>query len=143
MRGYAIVALYEPEFAENIGGAIRAAACYEAASVMVKGKVPASLPTDTHKARRHIPVYDAINIPLDCKRVAVELAEGAESLVDFSHPERAVYIFGPESGSLPEEVLSSADFIVQVPTNRCMNLAACVNVVLYDRKAKQLGRKSE
>jgi tRNA(Leu) C34 or U34 (ribose-2'-O)-methylase TrmL len=25
-----------------------------------------------------------------------------------------------------------------VPTERCMNLAACVNVVLYDRLAKEM-----
>ena len=40
--------------------------------------------------------------------VAVELRRNAESLIDFVHPEHALYVFGPEDGSLGRATLASA-----------------------------------
>lgn len=67
----------------------------------------------------------------------IDLLPGAISLVDYVHPERAFYIFGQEDGTLGERIVKRCRDVVYVPTNRCMNLAACVNVVLYDRMAKE------
>ncbi len=98
--------------------------------------------TDTQKAYRSLPVlrvpdvFDAL--PYDCVPVAVELLEESRSLVDFTHPERAFYIFGPEDATLGRAITERCKFCVQVPTRFCMNLAAAANVVLYDRLAKQL-----
>ncbi|CSB46617.1 RRNA methylase%2C putative [Vibrio cholerae] len=36
-------------------------------------------------------------------------------------------------------MVDQAHYVVYVPTHGCMNLAATVNVVLYDRLAKSLG----
>ena len=36
-------------------------------------------------------------------------------------------------------MLSWCRDVVYIPTNGCMNLAACVNVVLYDRLSKSNG----
>ena len=72
------------------------------------------------------------DIPIVC----VELVEGATPLPLFEHPEQALYIFGPEDGSLPQEVVDKAIAVVYMPTTGCMNLAATVNVLLYDRAAK-------
>ena len=47
-----------------------------------------------------------------------------------------IYIFGPEDGSISQALIDFADDVVYVPTIGCMNLAATVNVVLYDRLAK-------
>ena len=38
--------------------------------------------------------------------VAVELRRNAESLIDFVHPEQALYVFGPEDGSLGRATLA-------------------------------------
>ena len=65
--------------------------------------------------------------------ICVDLVEGATPLPDFEHPENALYIFGPEDGTIAQEVINSADAVVYVPTIGCMNLAASVNVLLYDR----------
>ncbi len=96
---------------------------------------------DTMKAWRHMPcveVYDLLNVtPYGCIPVAVELCDRAKPLYRFTHPERAYYIFGPEDGSVKREILERVPLVVSVPTNGCMNLAATVNVVLYDRMAKQ------
>ena len=56
--------------------------------------------------------------------------------MDFIHPEQAYYIFGPEDGSLKSEILDRCDHVVYIPTIGCMNLAATVHVVLYDRMSK-------
>jgi tRNA(Leu) C34 or U34 (ribose-2'-O)-methylase TrmL len=75
-------------------------------------------------------------IPLGCTPVAVELVEGARPLPEYTHPDRAIYIFGPEDGSLSEDVRGWCEETIYIPTEGCMNLAATVNVVLYDRMAK-------
>jgi tRNA(Leu) C34 or U34 (ribose-2'-O)-methylase TrmL len=54
----------------------------------------------------------------------------------FQHPDKVLYIFGPEDGTLNQRLIDRADAVVYVPTTGCMNLAATVNVVLYDRMAK-------
>jgi tRNA(Leu) C34 or U34 (ribose-2'-O)-methylase TrmL len=69
--------------------------------------------------------------------VAVELRSDAESLVTFEHPENALYVFGPEDGNLPKPVRLLCHRFVVIPTHHCLNLAAAVNVVLYDRRLKR------
>jgi tRNA(Leu) C34 or U34 (ribose-2'-O)-methylase TrmL len=69
--------------------------------------------------------------------VAVELLPHSESLVDFEHPEDALYVFGPEDGGLPKPVRLLCHRFVSIPTHHCLNLAAAVNVVLYDRRLKR------
>jgi len=57
-------------------------------------------------------------------------------LPQFDHPANALYVFGPEDSSLSQELVDKSHHRVYVPTIGCMNLAASVNVVLYDRQAK-------
>lgn len=149
-RGFAAVALVNPKSPLNVGSVLRAAGCYDASLVVVAGNRPerfmGRIATDTQKAWRHIPtlripdVFDAL--PYDCIPIAVDLLPHAVSLVNFHHPERAFYIFGPEDGTLGTRVTSRCKYAVKVPTNYCLNLAACVNVILYDRLAKQQQRKA-
>jgi len=73
---------------------------------------------------------------MGCVPVAVELVEGAKPLTEYKHPARAFYIFGPEDGTLKKKITDFCDDVVYIPTEGCMNLAATVNVVLYDRLAK-------
>jgi tRNA(Leu) C34 or U34 (ribose-2'-O)-methylase TrmL len=145
MRGYAAIGLVNPKSRENVGSVLRAAGCYEASLVVISGSRPdhfmGRIPTDTQKAYRHIPtlrVADVFeSVPFDCVPVAVELLPDAKSLINFAHPERAFYIFGPEDGTLGKQVTDRCKYKVQIPTRFCMNLAATVNVVLYDRFSKQ------
>lgn len=64
------------------------------------------------------------------------LEEGAIPLPDYQHPDNAVCVFGPEDGTISQAIIDRVDAVVYVPTVDCMNLAASVNVVLYDRLAK-------
>ncbi len=142
-RGYALVGLYEPKTPVNIGAAVRAAGCYGAKSVYVQGERFGKYEkfcTDAMKAHRRIPLIQVPSllsiVPHDCVLVAVEIVEGARCLFDYVHPRSAFYIFGPEDGSVPGGILTQCRDTVYVPTDGPMNLAATVNVVLYDRAAK-------
>lgn len=148
-RGFACVGLDNPKSEPNVGGVMRACSVYGAAQVIVSGtrfKSIKRLPTDTVKTWKHMPVIETADIfdalPHDCVPVAVDLVEGAVSLVDFVHPERAFYIFGAEDQTLGARILDRCRDKVMIPTAYCMNLAATVNVVLYDRMAKQIIRRT-
>lgn len=142
-RGFACIALDNPKCPANIGGALRAAGCYGASLVVIGGPRPerlSKLPTDTLKAYRHIPhilvadVFDAL--PYDCVPIAVDLVEKARELPRYRHPERAFYVFGAEDATLGKHILDRCRDRLMVPTRFCMNLAATVNVILYDRMMK-------
>jgi tRNA(Leu) C34 or U34 (ribose-2'-O)-methylase TrmL len=141
-RGYFGVGLYNPKQEGNCGAALRACGVYGASFMAIHGQRFKQCRMDTMKAWRHLPVLEVDSLldalPFNCVPVAVELVSTARSLVGYTHPERAFYLFGPEDGSLPKEVIGRCRDTIYVPTNACMNLAACVNVVLYDRMAKAL-----
>ncbi len=122
---------------------MRAAGCFSVDSVFYSGQRyarAAAFKTDTHSATRRIPlegVEDLLaTIAPVTKLVCVELVEGAVPLPEFVHPDDAFYLFGPEDGTLSQGVIDSADAVVFIPSVGCLNLAASVNVVLYDRLAK-------
>jgi tRNA(Leu) C34 or U34 (ribose-2'-O)-methylase TrmL len=144
-RGFAIVGLHMPKTDSNIGSALRACGCYGASGLIVSGRRYKKHGTDTMHAYRHMPMFQCEDIfdfvPYDCVPVAVDLVDDAEPIQQYKHPERACYIFGPEDGTLGAKILSRCRDRVFVPTNHCMNLAATVNVILYDRLAKQLNSK--
>lgn len=146
MRGYAAVGLDNPKDSVNVGSALRAAGVYGAVFVAASGKRYGSGPTDTMKHYRHLPLLRPVDVldllPYDCVPVAVDLIDGATPLNEYKHPERAYYIFGAEDATLGKRVLSRCRDVVYVPTTGCMNLAATVNVVLYDRLAKALAKSS-
>ena len=142
-RGYAAIGLHQPKTPANVGSALRAAGRFGGVMVAISGRRYSRALTDTTKSCRHLPLIQCDDlreaIPFDCVPVAVGMIQGAVSLKDYKHPERAFYIFGPEDGTLGPDILAWCRDVIYVPTNGCMNLAATVNVVLYDRSAKSGG----
>lgn len=141
MRGYTSIGLVRPKDVSNVGSVLRAAYCYNAAMVAIQGdRTPVKSCQDTPQAWRHIPVLrgDSLKdlVPYGAVPVAIDLVEDAVPLPSYQHPQRAFYIFGPEDGTLGASILDWCAHRVMVPTRTCMNLAATVNVVLYDRLAK-------
>ncbi len=139
-----IIGLYNPKSPTNVGAVMRAAGCYQATQVRYNGvryDRAMKFRTDTKNVQEKIDLLAMEDLrhglEEDVEIVCVELALGASPLPAFSHPDKAIYLFGPEDGSLPQEVVDLADHVVYVPTVGCMNLAASVNVVLYDRLAKK------
>lgn len=145
-RGFAAIGLWNPKSSANVGSAIRAVACFGAKLIAVQGQRYTRSGTDAAQAVRHLPLIQTDDlrsvIPFDCVPVAVEMVDWARPLDAYAHPERAFYVFGPEDRSLPSTVLRWCRDVVVLPTNGCLNLAATVNCVLYDRRAKQLRREA-
>ncbi len=141
-RGFAAIGLINPKTPANIGGVARAMGCYGASMLAISGARFKRFPTDVQAQYRVMPVIECDDlhsvIPFDCVPVAVDLIEGAQPLHTYKHPERAFYIFGPEDSTIGRATYSWCRDVIYVPTVNCMNLAATVNVILYDRLAKQL-----
>lgn len=140
-RGYAAIGLHAAKNPLNLGAALRAAYAFDVALVGVSGRRYKRQSTDTTAGYRHLPLVQVDDLhdvlPFDCVPVAIELVEGAKSLADYTHPERAMYVFGAEDQTLGASVLSWCRDVVYIPVRECLNLAATVNVVLYDRAAKR------
>lgn len=138
--GYAAIGLQNPKDLRNVGGVLRAAYCFQAAMVAISGTRYRAQRTDTAKSYRHLPVLQVEElhavVPYDCVPVGVELRSGALPLPAYEHPERAFYVFGPEDGDLGQATLSWCRDVIYIPCHHSLNLAAAVNVVLYDRAAK-------
>jgi len=137
------IGLINPKSPTNVGAVMRAAGCYQVDSVYYTGQryaKAAKFNTDTKNRSLSIPLtgVDSFEEILSCetKIVCVDLIEGAIPLPEYQHPENVIYIFGPEDGTIEQSLVDQADAVVYVPTIGCMNLAASVNVLLYDRLAK-------
>lgn len=141
MRGYAALGLCRPKDPKNLGAIMRAAGCYGAAMIALQGARFSLASTDTQKAHRHIPVIETCDVlsvvPVGCRVIAVEFIATARPLPTLTHPERAMYVFGPEDSSLPPSVLERCDEVVYIPTDYCLNLSMAANTVLYDRMMKR------
>ena len=135
------IGLFHPKDPHNIGSVLRAAGCWGVSLIGVEGARYRRAPTDTTAAYRSIPLLHTDDlhsiVPFDCVPVAVELVGHAVPLTTYLHPKRAFYVFGPEDGTLGRKTLDWCRDVVQIPTNGCLNLAASVNVLLYDRMYKQ------
>ena len=142
-RGYAAIGLDNPKYDVNVGSALRACGIYQASMLAISGHRYSRSSTDTMKSYRHLPLIQTNDlrdiIPFDCIPVAVELIDDAKPLPSYKHPQRAFYIFGAEDATLGKRTLDWCKDVIFIPTSGCMNLAACINVVLYDRMAKTGG----
>ncbi|AUZ80349.1 RNA methyltransferase [Aeromonas sp. ASNIH1] len=145
---YCAIGLVNPKSPENVGAVMRAAGCYGADEVYYTGQrfeLARRFVTDTKQMVEKIPLLGVEElldfVPEGCTPVLVDLIEGATPLPDYVHPERAFYIFGPEDGTLEPSRFAAVKEVIYVPTQGCMNLAASVNVILYDRLAKTLSAK--
>lgn len=137
------IGLTDPKSPSNVGAVMRAAGCFQADAVFYTGGRyvrAARFNTDTKNVSKKIPLTGVTCLleraPQDTKIVCIELVEGAIPLQEYQHPDKAFYVFGPEDGTISQQVIDKADAVVYVPTIGCMNLAATVNVVLYDRMSK-------
>jgi len=143
LRGYFGVALWHPKHSVNLGTLLRSAHIFGAAFVCTIGQRYQRQASDTIKTPRHTPLFHYetdtdfwTHVPQDCALVAVELAARAKPLVHFTHPQRAIYILGPEDGSLTEWFISGAHSVIEIPGRFCLNVAVAGSIVLYDRIAK-------
>ena len=137
------IGLINPKSPTNVGAIMRAAGCFSADSVYYTGQRyqrAAKFNTDTKNVASTIPlthveqIHQAASAGMSI--ICVDLIEGAIPLPNFTHPKNALYVFGPEDGTISQDIIDRADSVVYVPTIGCLNLAASVNVLFYDRLCK-------
>ncbi len=142
---YCAIGLSNPKSPSNVGSVVRACGCFAADHIFYTGiRYDRAEPfyTDTANRRHEIPLTNIDNltkapVKAEVKLVCIELCENAIPLASYNHPDQALYLFGPEDYSLSQETIDQADDVVFIPTTGCLNLSASVNLVLYDRMAKQ------
>lgn len=146
-RGYFGMAVSRPKTESNVGTLWRSANIFGASFIAIIGGRYRAQSSDTMQTPRHVPLYEYAtfedfyaHMPHGCQLVGVELVEGARSLPGFRHPERAVYLLGPEDGSLTEADLRRCHSRIVIPGTHCLNLAVAGSIVLYDRVAKGVER---
>lgn len=144
------IILHNPKYPHNVGAAVRAASCFgsnlivftgERVSLEPKGIKGYRLPREERmKGYKDVQLvnddYPFNRFDKNVTPVAVELRDNAEQLPFFEHPENAVYVFGPEDGSIPQIMLKHCHRFLVIPSKHCVNLAAAVYITLYDRAAK-------
>ena len=143
------VALWKPKTPENIGAALRACGCFDADLVIVDPRCKMSKKKTQRRINalatfaRHTPylIMDEASALewLDSRAegvVPVEKTEAALNLEIFGHSPAGVYVFGPEEGSVPARLIVEYGPPLRIPTVGCLDLAAAVAIILYDRASK-------
>ncbi len=144
------IALVDPKFPHNVGKAVRAASCFGIKQVWFSGNRVSLKPRgkrDRLPREERMKGYKEVELrhfdyffdhfDRDVVPVAVELRPKAENLILFEHPEKALYVFGPEDSSLSKVHLRHCHRFVVIPTRHCTNLGSAVYLVLYDRLYKR------
>ena len=145
-RGYFAIGVERISKQMNLGNLVRSAHGFGASFVFTIAQAykPSEAQSDTSKATEHLPLYnwpsvEAMQLPLKCALVGVELLNDAIELPSFRHPLRAAYVLGPERGSLSPELVARCDYVVKIPTSFCINVATAGAIVMYDR-VRTLGK---
>jgi tRNA(Leu) C34 or U34 (ribose-2'-O)-methylase TrmL len=143
------ILLVNPKYAENVAKVVRLASCYGLGQVWWTGD---RVELDV-TARRRLPREERMRgykevsmiqcdrpfeqFPREVTPVAIEVRESSEKLWNFEHPANALYVFGPEDGSIDSVLLGHCHRFVVIPTRHCLNLATAVATVLWDRQLKR------
>lgn len=142
------IILCDPKYDHNVAGVQRAASNFGIGQVWFTGNRVKLEPEKGKRLPREerMKGYDSVDViqydypfdqfPKGVPIIALEVKENSQCLSTFEHPEEAVYVFGPEDGSIPKAVLGFCHQFVRIPTRHCLNLSAATNVTLYDRMLK-------
>jgi tRNA C32,U32 (ribose-2'-O)-methylase TrmJ len=139
------VALVNPKYPHNVGSALRSCSAFGIRQLWFTG----NRALEAIAARGRLPREERMkgyqDVALvqderfldrfgpDVTPVAVEVRQQAESLATFTHPARALYVFGPEDGGLGRPIVNHCHRFVIIPSRHCLNLATAVSIVLAHR----------
>jgi tRNA(Leu) C34 or U34 (ribose-2'-O)-methylase TrmL len=142
------IALVNPKYPHNVGMAVRLASCYGLKQVWFSGDRLSLNPAEGDRLPREerMKDYNKVQLiqhdyffeqfPQETTPVAVEVRDAAEPLHSFEHPDKALYVFGAEDGTIPKVLLQHCHRFIVIPTKHCLNLATAVATILWDREYK-------
>ncbi len=140
MRGYFGIGVEGISKPMNLGNLMRSAHAFGASFFFTVDahRGLEKVGSDTSRAPAHMPLYnwshvEAMELPVGCTLVGVELTDDAVELPSFGHPRRAAYVLGPERGSLSPQMQACCRHIVKIPARFCINVATAGAIVMYDR----------
>jgi tRNA(Leu) C34 or U34 (ribose-2'-O)-methylase TrmL len=145
------VVLIDPKYPHNVGAAIRACSCFGVDALVWTGsriqisqyeRLPREERMKGYKRVQFLNYQRPLDLFGESTPVCVEVHDNSEPLTLFEHPANAVYIFGPEDGSVPQVIRRLCHRFVHIPAHFCLNLSAAVNVLLVHRlMTRQLAGK--
>jgi tRNA(Leu) C34 or U34 (ribose-2'-O)-methylase TrmL len=143
------VVLIRPKYEHNVGAALRSCSCFGVPTLrwtdqrfpFTEAKGHRLCREERMKGYRDVDWrrddYCLDAFPRGSAPVAVEITRGSMPIDDFVHPDEAVYVFGPEDGSLTRPVLVHCHYRIWIPSYHCLNLSTAVAIVLNDRAVKR------
>ena len=144
------LALYEPDIPQNVGAAIRAAACFGAGIDIIE---PCGFPLDSREVRRVAMDYGALAAPAahrswsafcavqNSDRLVLLTTRAETPIWDFRFQADDVLLLGRESAGAPDEVHARADarlLIPLAPGARSLNVAVAAAIALAEAR-RQIG----
>ncbi len=144
------LALYQPDIPQNVGAAIRAAACFGVGVDIIE---PCGFPLNAPEVRRVAMDYGALAAPdahrswaafcnaYNGRRLMLLTTKATASLWDFRFERNDIVLVGRESAGAPDEVHARADarlFIPLAPGARSFNVVVAAAVALAEAR-RQLG----
>lgn len=141
------IALFQPDIPQNVGAAIRAAACFQSDVDVIQ---PCGFPLDAREIRRVAMDYGALAPPTphddwagflgsiqSSDRLILMTTHSATELWDHRFVESDVILFGRESEGAPDFVHKRADIRLRIPIDtraRSLNLATAAAVTLAEAR---------
>ena len=142
------IALYSPKNIHNWGSILRLATNFNVDFCCTIQSRYKRQWADTTNFAKNNPVFHfedisqfLVSYPKQCKLISVEINSRALSLEKFIHPENAIYIFGPEEGSINNYLIDNSDICLKITSNRCLNQAMCAGAVLFHRHLQEFNRE--
>jgi tRNA (cytidine/uridine-2'-O-)-methyltransferase len=144
------LALYQPDIPQNVGAAIRAAACFGARMDVVE---PCGFPLDSREVRRVAMDYGAAAAPaahadwpafletVGEARLVLLTTKAEATIWDFRFQANDVILMGRESAGAPDEVHQAAHARLRIPLApgaRSLNVAVAAAVALAEAR-RQVG----
>lgn len=137
------VLLCDPKYPHNVATIIRACSCFGISNLLWTGdrvdpKQYERLPREERMKGYKDVSWKITQRPFDevdkLVPVCVELVPNAQNILRFEHPKNAMYVFGPEDGSVPQVLRRFCHHFIFIPSAHCLNLSAAVNIVLFHRQ---------
>lgn len=150
LRAPAVV-MCDPKFVVNVASMVRNCACFGIDTLVITGnrvEIPTGTKRDRLPRQERMREYRTVELvrhdfplalfPPDVVPICVELLPNAMPLpLVEEHPPNAVYILGPEDGSVPAGLRAVCHQFWRIPSLHCLNVAQAGGIVLYDRTVKR------
>ncbi len=144
------LALYQPDIPQNVGAAIRAAACFGAQIDVIQ---PCGFPLDSREVRRVAMDYGGVTATLahaswtafldsiGTARLTLLTTKAEATIWDFEFHSSDVILMGRESAGAPDDVHDRADVRLKIPLAagaRSLNVTVAAAVTLAEAR-RQVG----